>query len=206
MDFLKAAFPTQDAFFAAYTGELPHGGLFVPTTRPFAVGAPVVVDLTCDGLPNHVMVRARVHAGRRAIPRKRVRAGVVVAFEPEEQPKREFVLGVLRGEIQNPARRRYPRIPVSVPVRFRTAEVIEVREGELIEISLGGALVRVANPPSLGTRVVLVVQPPRCVHPLEIAGVVSYAPACDRMGVRFLLRDVGGADRLREVIRRLCEV
>ncbi|HEY3353024.1 MAG TPA: PilZ domain-containing protein [Polyangia bacterium] len=203
MEFLKARFPSQESFFAAYAGELPHGGLFVPTTRTLALGTPVVVELACQGLPNHVLVRGRVHARRPPITRRGARAGLVAAFEPEEAAKREFVCGVLRGEIRDASRRRHPRIPVSLPARFRCAGAAAVNRGELLDIALGGALVRTAAPPPQGTRLLLTLVPPGALGALEIAGEVAHARRGDRLGVRFAPRDPGGMHRLREIIRRI---
>src|SRR6476660_7456143 len=138
MQFLKARFHSRDEFLEAYSRELPHGGLFVATTTPLVPGTPVVIDLNCDGLPNKVLLRATVHSWRPALPRLRIRAGAVVAFEAEEREKREFVLAALGGAIKEPVRRKHTRISVNVPVTFRRLDSIEMTEGELVEISLGG--------------------------------------------------------------------
>src|SRR5690349_21535879 len=133
MQFIKARFHSRDEFLEAYSREMPHGGLFVPTTTPLEPGTPIVVDLACDGLPNKVMFRARVHSWRPALPRLRVRAGALVAFDAEEREKREFVLATLGGANRDSPKRRHSRIPVHVPVRFRVSETTEEIEGELVE-------------------------------------------------------------------------
>jgi uncharacterized protein (TIGR02266 family) len=202
MQFLKARFRSRDEFLEAYSREMPHGGLFVATTTPLEPGTPVVVDLTCDGLPNKVLLRATVHSWRPALPRLRVRAGALVAFEAEEREKREFVLATLGGAIKDPVRRKHTRIPVQVPVRYRLSDSTEMRDGELIEISIGGGLLR--DDPWLqpGADLVLSILPPGGIAPMEIAARVSYV-AEHRTGVKFLFRDGGGARRLRELIRRI---
>src|SRR5579864_242898 len=83
MQFLKARFHSRDEFLEAYSRELPHGGLFIATTTPLDSGTKVVIDLVCDGLPNKVLLRATVHSWRPALPRLRIRAGAVVAFDAE---------------------------------------------------------------------------------------------------------------------------
>ena len=55
---------------------------------------------------------------RPALPRLRVRAGATVAFAPEEEEKRRFILAALAGELK-PPKRKHTRIPVAVPVRYR---------------------------------------------------------------------------------------
>src|SRR5579871_288570 len=142
MQILKARFRTRNDFLAAYSTELAHGGLFVPTTTPLKAGTEVVVELNCDGLPNKVLIRAKVHSWRPALPRLRVRAGAVLAFDPAERDKREFILSTLGGAIKDPPRRRHTRIPVVVPVRYRRVDTAELTDGKLTEISIGGALLR----------------------------------------------------------------
>src|SRR5205085_2599175 len=138
MQIVKARFRTRDEFLGAYSRDLPYGGLFIPTTTPLASGSEVVVELNCDGLPNKVLIRGKVQSWRPALPRLRVRAGAVVAFAAEENTKREFILGTIEGTIKA-QRRRHTRIPIAVPVTFRMIETAEVRNGDLIEISIGGA-------------------------------------------------------------------
>jgi uncharacterized protein (TIGR02266 family) len=203
MQFLKARFHSRDEFLEAYSRELPHGGLFIATTTPLEPGTSVVVDLACDGLPNKVMLKATVHSWRPALPRLRVRAGALVAFDAEERDKREFVLATLGGEIKEPRRRKHTRIPVQVPVRWRLSNSTEMRDGDLVEISIGGGLLR-AEPLAVGTELVLSLMPPGGIAPMEIAGRVSYHVVdSGRNGVKFLFRDGGGCRRLRELIRRI---
>ena len=145
MQILKARFHSREDFDEAYNSELPHGGLFVPTTTPLATGDQVVVEIFCKGLPNKVMLRSEVKTWRPALPRLRVRAGALVAFLPEESDKRSFMLAALDGEVIA-RKRRHTRMPVTIPVKFRTAGNLEVQDGEMVEISLGGALLRAEGP------------------------------------------------------------
>ncbi len=201
MRFLRAKFHGQTDFLESYQDDRPDGGLFVATTQPLERDESVIVELVCDGLPNKVMIRGSVVSWRPALPRLRVRAGAVVAFSPEEQDKRRFVLRTLAGEIQ-PARRRHMRIPVRVPCRYRMVGAADAIDGELLEISVGGALLR-GDPIALGTELVLDIVPPGGAVAMEIAGRVSYHTPTGS-GVRFVYRDGGGSRRLRELIRRIC--
>jgi Tfp pilus assembly protein PilZ len=203
MQILKARFRTRNEFLNAYSSELPDGGLFVPTTTPLKAGSQVVIELNCDGLPNKVLIRATVHSWRPALPRLRVRAGAVLAFDAAEREKREFVLGTLQGTIKDPPRRRHTRIPVAVPVRYRRLDTSEVIESSLTEVSIGGALLRTETPIAVGTDLVLSLLPPGGAAPMEIEGRVSYASPDGSTGIKFSFRDGGGSRRLRELIRRI---
>lgn len=203
MQFLKARFHNRDEFLEAYSRELPNGGLFVATTTPLEAGTPVVIDLACDGLPNKVLLRATVHSWRPALPRLRIRAGAVVAFDAAERDKREFVLAALGGSIPPPHRRKHTRIPVSVPVQFRYSDAVEVHDANLLEISIGGALLETAPPLPLQKDVVISLMPPGGIAPMEISARSTYLGGVNRTGVKFLFRDGGGSRRLRELIRRI---
>jgi Tfp pilus assembly protein PilZ len=202
MQILKARFHSREDFDEAYNSELPHGGLFVPTTTPLATGDQVVVEIFCKGLPNKVMLRSEVRTWRPALPRLRVRAGALVAFLPEESDKRSFMLAALDGEVVA-RKRRHTRMPVTIPVKFRTAGNLEVQDGEMVEISLGGALLRAEGVlPALGTDVVIDVRLPGGAVPVPLSGRVAYH-AETGAGIKFLYRDGGGSRRIRELIRRL---
>ena len=124
MQILKARFHGRDDFMECYQADPPTGALFVATTTPLEADESVIVELVCDGLPNKVLFRGTVLAWRPALPRLRVRAGATVAFLPEEEEKRRFILAALAGELQ-PPRRRHTRIPVTVP----TESAIRFSEG-----------------------------------------------------------------------------
>lgn len=203
MQFLKARFHSRDEFLEAYSRELPNGGLFVATTTPLEPGTPVVVDLVCDGLPNKVLLRATVHSWRPALPRLRVRAGAVVAFEAAEREKREFVLNTLGGVAPSAHRRRHTRIPVQVPVEWRYADQTDTQSGSLLEISIGGSLLDTVPALPLHQDIVISLLPPGGIAPMEIAARSTYIAGTNRTGVKFLFRDGGGSRRLRELIRRL---
>jgi hypothetical protein len=201
MRFLRAKFQGQTDFLESYQADSPSGALFVATTQPLEPDASVIVELVCDGLPNKVLIRGSVKSWRPALPRLRVRAGAMVTFSPDEDTKREFVLRTLAGEL-SPARRRHVRIPVQLPARYRLLGSTDTKDCELLEISVGGALLGGVNL-SLGTEVVVDLVPPGGAAPIEITGRVSYHTP-QGSGLRFMYRDGGGSRRLRELIRRIC--
>lgn len=202
MQILKARFHGRDDFMEAYQPDPPAGAIFVATTTPLEADESVIVELVCDGLPNKVLFRGTVLAWRPALPRLRVRAGATVAFAPEEDEKRRFVLAALSGEV-NPPKRRHTRIPVAVPVRVRLPGTADTSAGDLTEISVGGALLRSSRGHlDLGTEVVLEILPPGGAAPMQITGRVAYH-APNGIGLRFIYRDGGGSRRIRELIRRI---
>ena len=117
---------------------------------------------------------------------------------------RDFVLRVFGGGTQPGAlrKRKHTRIPVEVPVRYRTEGSAEFHTSGLREISVGGALLRTEKMLPLGTEVIVEVTPPGGVSPMAIAGKVAYHAGADA-GIKFLYRDGGGSRRLRELIRRI---
>jgi Tfp pilus assembly protein PilZ len=202
MQILKARFRGRDDFLDAYQSDRPAGALFVPTTTPLDEREDVIVELVCDGLPNRVLIRGTVLSWRPALPRLRVRAGATVEFAPEEDEKRRFILATLAGDL-HPPRRKHTRIPVAVPVRFRMPGTTDQASGDLIEISVGGALLRCDHGQlDLGTEVVLELLPPGGAAPMPITGRVAYH-AGNGTGLKFIYRDGGGSRRIRELIRRI---
>ncbi|MEO6954112.1 MAG: PilZ domain-containing protein [Polyangia bacterium] len=201
MRFLRAKFQGQSDFLQSYQSDAPTGGLFVATTQPIAADENVIVELVCDGLPNKVLIRGSVTEWRPALPRLRVRAGATVVFHAGEAEKRHFVLRTLAGEASS-ARRKHVRIPVQLRVNYRLVGSTESQSGELLEISVGGALLG-GVVMKLGTELVLDLVPPGGAAKMEIAGRVSYHTP-GGSGLRFVYRDGGGSRRLRELIRRIC--
>jgi Tfp pilus assembly protein PilZ len=186
----------------AYQPERGSGALFVATTTPLEEREDVIVEVVCDGLPNKVLIRGTVLQWRPALPRLRVRAGATVVFAPEEEEKRRFILAALSGEL-SPPKRKHSRIPVAVSVRYRMPGSADVLTGHLTEISVGGALLRMAHePPTIGTEVVLEILPPGGAAPMPITGRVAYHTPSGT-GLKFVYRDGGGSRRIRELIRRI---
>jgi Tfp pilus assembly protein PilZ len=204
MNILKLRIKSADEWGELYQGDLPNGGLFVPTTTELEAGDMAVVELASPQLPNKVMIRTVVRSWRPALPRLRVRAGAVVEFEGDEITKRDFVADVFSGRRGGEIpRRKQSRLPVSIAVKFRLSSSAAFQEGSISEISVGGAMLNTASPLPLDSDIVLEVVPPGGAAPLEISGKVSYHVASGATGVKFLYRDGDGSRRLRELVRRL---
>ena len=202
MNILRVRCRTLEEFEEHYQLDIPTGGVFCPTTTELAPGAPVVVEMACDGLPNKVLIRGTVTAWRPALPRMRVRAGATVAFDADESAKRDFVIETLRGERPAGRRRRHTRIPIGIPCRVRVATGLDLMEAELREISVSGGLLLGPIQPAIGTDVVLEIAPPGSEASFDLSGRVVYHAGQNQTGVRFIYREGGGSRRLRELVRR----
>jgi hypothetical protein len=202
LNILRVRCQNADEFREHYKNDQPHGGLFCPTTTELTPGTPVVIELVCKALPNRVLIRGSVVSWRPALPRLRVRAGAVVQFDPEEAPKRDFILETLGGARKPTPRRRHARIPLGWPAKLRAEADLQTSEGELREISVSGALVHCQMQWPLDTDVVLQVVPPGGMAPMELSGRVLYHAGPGLTGIKFLFREGGGSRRLRELVRR----
>lgn len=199
---LKTRFRSKREFLEAYNEDLPHGGLFCPTTRALEENDPVVVELHFPGLPNKMLMRGQVVWWRSALPRLRVRAGAMVTFLEEEEQKRDFILATAEGQTSDAIKRRHPRIPVEMTVRWRLGETPDFQENLLRDISIGGALLVTEESLNEDDEIILELTTPGGAYPIAIAGKVTYR-AEGGVGIKFIYRDGGGSQRLREVVRRL---
>ena len=205
MQIIKVRFRTNAELESSLDHELPHGGMFCPTTSQLESDQAVIVELSAPALPNKVLVRGSVQSWRPALPRLRVRAGATVAFDEEEAEKMDFIVATLTGTRGEPRRRRHTRLPVAVPVRYRAPEQSEFAHSELTEISVGGAMLTTTEPLAIDSEVILEITPPGAVSPIAISGRASYHRPGGATGLRFVYRDSGGSRRLRELVRRLKE-
>ncbi|MCG8419656.1 MAG: PilZ domain-containing protein [Proteobacteria bacterium] len=203
MEILKVRFRTNEEFDEHYQRDLTSGGLFCPTTTPLEDGQAVVIELSVPALPNKVLIRGVVRSWRPALPRLRVRAGAVVEFMPEEEPKRKFVLETLAGTRGPSPRRKHTRLPVDIEVRYRLTDDASFSRTRLTEISVGGAMLSTTEPLPLDADVILEITPPGAVSAIAISGKVAYHGPTGGTGLKFVYRDGGGSRRLRELIRRL---
>ncbi len=204
MQIIKVRFRTNAELESSLEDSLPYGGMFCPTTSQLEAEQPVIVELSAPVLPNKVLIRGRVKSWRPALPRLRVRAGATVAFEEEEAEKMDFLVDTLAGK-RDIRRRRHTRLPVAVPVRYRSPEAADFAESELTEISVGGAMLSTPEPIPLDSEIILEITPPGAVRPISISGRATYHRPGGATGLRFIYRDSGGSRRLRELVRRLKE-
>jgi hypothetical protein len=125
-----------------------------------------------------------------------------VAFPEDDADKTSFLLAVAGGEEREAIKRRHPRIPVVVQVGVRPKDSSGSFRGELQDISVGGALLFTDGELSVGDEIIIELTTPGGASPMEIAAKVTHRGS-QTVGVRFLYRDGGGSQRLREIVRRL---
>jgi Tfp pilus assembly protein PilZ len=181
-------------------------GIFFPTREALPIGEQVLVEIRFPGLANPMVFRGTVGWRRAGKHRAKLRAGVGIGFQAAEGRRWDFLIAVAKGDIVEMITRRHRRIPVHLTANWRVACDREVHKTVLEDIGPGGAFLRTTELLPPGTEVVLDVQPPGSVRPLEIMGRVVWARHSDGMeglGVEFKSRDSGGTRRLKELVRRL---
>ncbi len=205
MKILKARFKTNEAFLDAFDHDLDHGGLFCPTTSALEEEEPVVVELHFPALPNKTLLRGNVVWWRSALPRLRVRAGALIALQEGERDTTSFILELAQGS-QAPAavKRKHPRIPVSVPIKWRRVNQTRNRDGRLRDISIGGALLLTDRELAKDEEIIVELISPGGARAMDISARVTHHGE-EGVGIRFIYRDGGGSRRLREVVRRLVD-
>lgn len=205
MEIIRVRFRSNAEFEDSYQDELDNGGLFCPTTTKLEAGQQVIIELSAPALPNKVLIRGNVKNWRPALPRLRVRAGAIVEFDAEESDKSSFLVETISGDRVAPFKRRHTRLPVEIPVRYRTTDSADFLETLLSEISIGGAMLHTEEPLPIETDVILELTPPGAVSALSISAQVTYHLPGGGSGLKFIYRDSGGSRRLRELVRRLRE-
>ena len=203
MEIIRVRFRSNGEFEENYQEELDQGGLFCPTTTKLESGQQVIVELSAPALPNKVLIRATVKSWRPALPRLRVRAGAIVEFDPDESDKHDFLVETISGDREAAFKRRHTRLPVEIPVRYRTTDSADFSETLLSEISIGGAMLHTEEPLPIDTDVIVELTPPGAVSAISISAQVTYHLPNGGSGLKFIYRDGGGSRRLRELVRRL---
>lgn len=199
---LKTRFKSQNAFLDAIEQPSSNSNMFCPTTTELGKGETVLVEIAFPHLPNKTMVRGSVSNWRPALPRLRVRAGANIVFAEDEHQKLDFLRRFAKGEVKGAIKRKHPRVPIEVDVRWKPLLASNMIDARVKDISIGGAQLLTTNPLTLNDDVVLELIAPGGVKPISIAGKVSnIVPG--GYGIRFVYRDGGGSRRLKEVVRRL---
>lgn len=206
MIILKAKYTSGQAFLDSYLSDLRNGGVFIPTRSKHRLGCPVVVYVRFPSLRSKVLVRGKI-AWRRAGKRlMNIRAGLGVEFLPVERETRDFLLDVARGNIKDPVKRRYRRVPTDMNIDWKTKTANSWNISSMQDISIGGAFIRSPVMLPVGTPVVLGILAPGGQSKILIEGAVAWtsnSPIKEGMGIEFRTRDLGGKRLVREIIRRL---
>jgi len=206
MRILKARYRSGDEFLEHYLPSLPGGGLFYPTREQVPVGTDLILEIRFPELANRQMMRAFVAWRRPGRHRTGLRAGLGLELQPAETRRRDFLLAVAHGEVQDVTPRRHRRLPVTLTADWRVALDRETHSSNVEDIGPGGAFLRTTEFLPPGTEIVLDITPPGSLRPLAIAGKVAWTRHTtgeEGLGVEFKTRDAGGTRRLKELVRRL---
>lgn len=197
---VRCSYTTAESFAESLK---PQRTLEVFTTDKFDPGEQILLELAFPGLPGKLVVRAIGSDWHAARPRLRVRAGGEVLCTDSEWKKIEFLHRVATGDIKLTARRKHVRLPVLAEISWRRVGSPDAEVAAMSEISEGGALLLTRTPMEVEEEIIVEVTPPGSVRPMEILCVVRNNSNDEGVGVEFVARDMGGVQRLREIIRRL---
>ena len=197
---VRCNYNTSGSFSESLKGERT---LEVFTTDKFDPGEQILLEVSFPDLPGKLVVRAIGSEWHAARPRLRVRAGGQVLCTDSEWKKIEFLEKVANGSITLSARRKHVRLPVLAEIEWRRIGHPDSQVAAMSEISEGGALLLTDAVMEVGEEIVVEVTPPGSVRPMEILCIVRNTTNGEGIGVEFVARDMGGVQRLREIIRRL---
>ena len=200
MQILKTRFRSRRQFLESFEEEA--ASLFCPTTLVLQEKDLVMVELFFPDLPNKMLLQGEVLWWRSALPRLKVRAGAQVTFSPVEEKKLKFILSVASGERINVTKRKHQRLPIELTVRWRDSDSSRYYESMLHNISIGGAMMVTEAPPSVGDEIIIELTTPGGAKPISIASKVAWHTP-NGNGLKFIYRDGGGSQRLKEVVRRI---
>ncbi len=207
MSILIARFQNSQEFLNRYLAALPHGGLFQPTRKLLDLGESLLLDIRMPLLKDSMLLRGEVswrQRGKRGLPQ---RAGLGVAFTEREQSKRDHLLALCHGQRKpERAQRKHRRLPVAIPISWRVPNQAECHESSVDDIGRGGVFIRTKQRLGEGSPLVLELSSPGRPGSQSIEGRVAWTrstPGSEGVGVEFRCRDIGGLQRLRELIRRI---
>jgi Tfp pilus assembly protein PilZ len=206
MRLLTVAFGSAAEFLACYSARLVPGVLFCPTRARFASGEELMLEVGFPGMSGRTMVRGRGFTASSG-------CGGWVQLDGEDARAGDFLVAQARGQASSDAAERtHQRIPAALPVDCVIDEDDEPSPDHLIgqtqDIGSGGVFIRSASPPSVGTRLQVVLGPTSGGDRLLLEGRVAWIRRRDDddggFGVRFDRRARDG-QRLRAMLRRARE-
>jgi len=206
MHILVARFRDGQEFLEHYQESFLYGGLFFPTRKIIKPGEIVVLDIRMPTLRDYALVRGMVAWHRRGRRGQGIRAGLGIEFLASEQSKRDYLLGLARGDRGANPQRRHRRLPTELRVDWRVPNDTDRHLSLVDDIGAGGAFLRTRHGPPPGAPVLMEIVPPGSSAPQTIEGRVAWArktPGAEGIGVEFRCRDIGGKRRLRELVRRI---
>ena len=206
MAIVKASFSSNTEFLAAYLPKFQHGGIFVRSDHPAALGEQLIVGVTFPNLPEIVMIRGELVWRRADRNMDQLPGGVGIEFFKQERAKSNYLLNVANGEFDPQKQRRYPRLPIQLNVAWRSTSETTLISSLTTDLSQRGTFIRTKNLKDAGTPLMMSFAIPKCVKPVNIEGKVVRCqrdPRNQGMGISFRCRDAGGSRRLKEMMNRI---
>jgi Tfp pilus assembly protein PilZ len=200
---------SRQEFISGYDATLPHGGVFCPTRRKAAKGAPATVKVNLGRRQPPLVIVGRVVWRRPGRHLQKIRAGICIEFLASEKAKVDYLLDLAKAGDSVRSRRRHERLPVEVPVNWHLPGAAAPARGILRDIGRGGAFVRSSAPAPHDAEVVLELSPPGAQVAMECTARVAWTAnqgSEPGFGIEWRARDAGGGKRIRELVRRLTEL
>jgi Tfp pilus assembly protein PilZ len=207
MNIIKTHFRSGDELLEHYLGDLPHGGLFIPTRRTLTPGESIVVSVRVGPRRGPVLLRSVVAWRRPGKHLTKTRAGIGVEFLSTEVHKRDYLLAVARGHTAEMSARRHQRLPIDLPVHWQIPGTLQDNRGILRDIGRGGAFVMTDERVAVETDVVLKVAPPGAEVEMPVSARIAWLAPLESIepgfGIAWKARDAGGTRRIKELVRRM---
>jgi len=206
MRLLTLVFGSSAEFLSHSAEKEGHALLFARTKTEAVPGDLFLVEISLPGLPNRALVRASV---RELKPPK----GMWLDIDTADASTRAFILGVARGELEVKAvERSHGRFPASLPVAYKTLDASGAparQQSTVVDLSAGGAFVRAASSPLVGTTIELVIGPlPDGEGTITLHGHVAWIGVSETepgFGVEFEMPHGEDGRKLRTLLRHASE-
>jgi uncharacterized protein (TIGR02266 family) len=127
-----------------------------------------------------------------------------IDFLAEDDAGRQRLLSFAKEEVEPSGSRYEERLFTDLPVKI--SHEGKVRKEVLFDLSQGGAFVRSALPPPVGTLLEFDVRPPLSLTHLRLNGRVAWirqTGTARGMGIEFLYDDANQAERVRKLLNRV---
>jgi Tfp pilus assembly protein PilZ len=201
MHTLQLTLPIPRALMALRYPNGKQGGLTLEGAAPAPLGTLVTVQVTCVA-----PARAFEVLGQLAWARPRsssTRQGTFgVDFVPEGEGARRRLFAFARGELSEAATRQFERN--KVPLRVKVVHAGNARAEQLVDLSLGGALIRMPLPLPLSAQLELVIRPPRALLPMRLkARVVRVESRGETSGVGVAFSEPSASAQVDKLLARL---
>jgi Tfp pilus assembly protein PilZ len=212
---LRITIKNSAQFVEVFDQALSNYEIFLATPERYRVGEivefVVVIPYNKRELPGTGEVTCVVESGDRAGGGGQPGVGIkVLQFDmPEARKARRVIAETLAGTAaEGSERRRWPRLPASLPVRFWTKETLGA--GLTRDLSTGGMYLCALEPVPVGTEIRMALVDPIDGDELMLTGEVARTPVINEqagppigLGIRFFLSDEGFRKKMGRFVSAL---